>query len=203
MLLSILVEFKIMEELVTLSRKAVEEFFKTGKLKIISSDKFQEKRGVFVTIYSYPEHELRGCIGLPLAEYPLSEAAQKAAIEAAFHDNRFQPLTEDELDKIIFEVSVLTSPEELNGIPTERIEKIESGKDGLILEYGLRKALLLPQVWKEMSDKKEFLEALCWKSGLTPDYIFDKKTKLYKFNVKAFKEVEPKGKVIEIEFKKK
>lgn len=185
-----------MEELVTLSRKAVEEFFKTGKLKIISSDKFQEKRGVFVTIYSYPEHELRGCIGFPLAEYPLSEATQKAAIEAAFHDNRFLPLTEDELDKVVFEVSVLTQPEPIEvKSPKEYLQKIKIGEDGLIIEHGLRKGILLPQVPLEFNPPwtvEEFLQNLCLKAGLTPDMWCDPSVKLYKFRAQIFKEREPR-----------
>jgi hypothetical protein len=192
-----------MEELVSIARKTIEDFFKTGKLKIKLDKKFQDKRGVFVTIHSYPDNELRGCVGFTTPEYSLYEAVQKASIEAAFHDNRFLPLTEDELDKVVFEVSILSLPEVLNGTPDKRIEKIEKDKDGLIIEYGIRKGLFLPQVWEDIQDKKQFLEALCWKAGLTPDYVFDKNTKLYKFNVKAFKEVEPKGKIIEIGFKKK
>lgn len=186
-----------MKELVTLARKTVEEFFKTGKLKIVSMDKFQEKRGIFVTIDTYPENKLRGCIGFSYPEYPLSESVQKSAVEAAFHDNRFLPLQKEELDKIVFEVSVLSLPEE---IPSKNLEKIESGKDGIILEYGSRKGLFLPQVWEEIPDKKEFLEALCYKAGLTLDMWLDKDTKLHKFQVKAFKEMKPKGKVIEVKF---
>jgi AmmeMemoRadiSam system protein A len=186
-----------MKELISLARKTVEEFFETEKLKIIPNNKFKEKRGVFITINVYPEDELRGCVGFPLPQYPLYEAVQRAAIEAAFHDNRFPSLREEELDKIVFEVSILTSPKE---IPDKDLEKIESGKDGLILEYSIRKALLLPQVWEEISDKKEFLEALCYKCGLPSGMWLDKKSKLYKFQVKAFKETKPKGEVIEVKF---
>ncbi len=193
-----------MKDLVTLARKTLEDFFKLDGLKIKENKRFQDKRGVFVTIHSYPDNELRGCVGFPYPEYPLFEAVQRAAIQAAFNDGRFSPLTEDELDKVVFEVSILSLPKILNGIKQEeKIQKIENGKDGLILEHGLRKGLFLPQVWEDIPDKKNFLGALCWKAGLTPDYIFDKNTKLYKFNVKAFKEVEPKGKVLEIDLKKK
>jgi len=193
-----------MEELVTIARKAVEEFFKVGGLRIKENKKFQDKRGVFVTIHSHPNNELRGCVGFPYPEYPLYEAVQRAAVEAALNDNRFSPLTEDELDKVVFEVSILTTPEILNGTKLEeKINKIEDGEDGLILEHGLRKGLFLPQVWEDIPDKKNFLEALCWKSALTPDYILDKNTKLYKFQVKAFKETKPKGEIAEIDFKKK
>lgn len=186
-----------MEELVKLARKTIEDFFIIGKLKLVSNNKFKEKRGVFVTIDTYPENELRGCTGFPDPIYSLNEAVQKAAVEAAFHDSRFLPLKKEELDKIVFEVSILSFPEEIKETPIKRVEKIEKN-DGLIIEYGMRKGLFLPQVWDQIPDKKQFLEALCWKAGLTPDYILDKNTKLYRFNVKAFKEIKPKGKVIEV-----
>lgn len=193
-----------MRELVNIARKTIEDFFKTGKLSIKGDKRFQDKRGVFVTIHSYPNNELRGCVGFPSAKYPLCEAVQRAVVEAAFHDSRFPPVSKEELDNLVFEVSVLDTPQFLNGLsPEEKFRKIEKGKDGLILEHGWRKGLFLPQVWDDIHDKKEFLEALCWKAGLTPDYAFDKDTKLYKFQVRAFKEVEPKGRIIEIGLKKK
>lgn len=189
-----------MEKLVVLARNTVEKFFQTNKLRITSSKKFKEKLGVFVTIHTYPKNELRGCVGFPHPTYSLYQAVQMAAIEAAFRDNRFLPLKEKELEKIVFEVSVLSLPEEIKEPPEKRLEKIEKG-DGLIIEHGIRKGLFLPQVWEELPNKKDFLDALCWKAGLTPDYLFDKNTKIYKFSVKAFKEIKPKGKVIEIEIK--
>jgi AmmeMemoRadiSam system protein A len=186
-----------MKELVTLARNTVEEYFKTGELAIITSKKYKRKRGTFVTINTYPENELRGCVGFPIPHYPLYEAVQKASIEAAFHDIRFSPLKKEELNKIVFEVSVLTLPEE---IPGKNLEKIEIGKDGIILEYSMRNALFLPQVWEDIPNKKEFLEALYYKCGIPLDKFLDENSKLYKFQVKAFKETKPKGKVIEVKF---
>ena len=193
-----------MKELVSIARKTLEDFFKNGGLKIKQDKRFQDKRGVFVTIHSYPDNELRGCIGFPNPEYPLFEAVQRAVVEAAFNDNRFSPLTEAELNKVVFEVSVLTLPEKIDGLSIEeKVNKIEKYKDGVIMENGLRKGLFLPQVWDDIQDKKRFLEALCWKASLTPDYIHDKNTKLYKFQVKAFKELKPRGEIVKIGFKKK
>ena len=192
-----------MKELVSIARKTLESFFKNGGLRIKQDKRFQDKRGVFVTIHSYPDNELRGCIGFPNPEYPLFEAVQRAAVEAAFNDNRFSPLTESELNDVVFEVSVLTLPERIYGLNIEeKINKIEKYKDGLILENGLRRGLFLPQVWEDIQDKKRFLEALCWKAALTPDYIQDKNTNLYKFQVKAFKEVKPRGEIVEINLKR-
>jgi len=80
--------------LVKLARGSVEKFFEKGKFEIqkFDQDFLKEKRGVFVTIETYPENELRGCIGFPLPVYPLFEAVQKAAISSAFEDYRFEPL---------------------------------------------------------------------------------------------------------------
>ena len=192
-----------MKELVKIARKTLEDFFETGKFQIKKYDKFKEKKGVFVTIHSFPEKELRGCIGLPQPEYPLFEAVQIAAIEAAFSDTRFPHLKKDELNKIILEISVLTVPKIIDGKPNCYLDKIENGKDGLILEHGLNKGLFLPQVWEEIPNKKEFLDALCWKAGLTPDYWLDEKTKLYKFHVKIFREKEPNGEIEEINLEKR
>jgi uncharacterized protein len=186
-----------MEELVSIARKTVEEYLQSKKLAIIPNEKFKEKQGTFVTINTYPENKLRGCVGFPIAQYSLSESVQRASIEAAFCDERFSPLKKDEIDKVVFEVSVLTVPQE---IPDKNIDNIEEGKDGLILEYSIRKGLLLPQVWEEVPGKTNFLEALSYKCGLPRDMWKDKKSKLYKFQVKAFKEIEPRGKVIEVKF---
>lgn len=192
-----------MEELVKIARKTLEDYFDTGRFDIKKFNRFKSKKGVFVTLHSFPDNELRGCIGFTEPVYPLFEAVQIAAMEAAFSDPRFPPLKKNELDKIIFEVSVLTSPKIINGKPEVYLDKIEGGKDGLILEHGTKKGILLPQVWSQIPDKKEFLETLCWKSGLTGDYWLDEKTKLYKFHVKIFRESEPKGKIEEINLGKK
>ena len=64
---------------------------------------------------------------------PLKDALIKSAIYAATEDPRFPPLEKYELEKVIFEVSLLTVPELIKGkIP----ESVEIGKDGLIVEYG-------------------------------------------------------------------
>jgi hypothetical protein len=192
-----------MEELVKLARKTLEDYFDRGKFQIKKFNKFKEKKGVFVTLHTFPDNELRGCIGFTEPIYPLFEAVQRAAMEAAFSDPRFPPLKKEELNKVILEVSVLTFPKIINGKPDGYLDKIEDGKDGLILEHGTRKGILLPQVWESIPDKKEFLETLCWKSGLTGDYWLDEKTKLYKFYVKIFREKEPRGEIEEINLGKK
>ena len=70
-----------------------------------------ERRGVFVTLHR--NRELRGCIGSLAAVEPLAEGVRRNAINAAFHDYRFTPLTAAELPELHIEVSVLSEPQPL------------------------------------------------------------------------------------------
>src|SRR3989344_9216799 len=101
--------------LVSLARRAIDGYFANGKK--IHPDKsggaLSEPRGVFVTLESYPSHELRGCIGYPLPIKELSQAVVDSSLSAAFEDPRFPPLETGELGKITVEVSVLSVPEEI------------------------------------------------------------------------------------------
>jgi|YelNatPaOPRAMG01_1025707.scaffolds.fasta_scaffold01016_7 uncharacterized protein (TIGR00296 family) len=183
------------KELIKLARKSVE----TKKVEKKFSKDFEIRKGVFVTIETFPEKELRGCIGFPRAIYPLGEAVQRAAISAAYEDSRFEPLKKEELEKVVFEISILTEPELIEvKNPKEYFGKIEEGKDGLILQNGPFAGLFLPQVWKYFKSKEEFLENLCFKAGLTPDYIYRKDTRIWKFRAQIFAEEKPNGKVIEV-----
>jgi hypothetical protein len=187
-------------KLIKLARKSVENVFKNKKfmLERISDEQLKEKRGIFVTIQTHPEKNLRGCIGIISNHYELWEGVQRAAVSAAFEDPRFPPLQKSELEKIIFEVSILTKPKLIKVKNSkEYFEKINVGEDGLIIQNGPCSGLLLPQVATEFGwDVKEFLDNLCFKADLTPDYIFDKNTKLWKFQTQIFSEERPREKVI-------
>jgi hypothetical protein len=183
------------KELIKLARKAVE----SKKVEKKFNKDFKIKKGVFVTIESFPEKELRGCIGFPYANLKIGEAVQSAAISAAYEDMRFPPLENNELNRIVFEISVLTEPELIKVKNSkEYFEKIKAGKDGLILQNGPFAGLFLPQVWKQIPKTEEFLENLCFKANLTPDYIHDKGTKIWKFGAQIFAEEKPNGRVKEI-----
>jgi len=187
------------KQLVKLARKTVENYF-VNKTLGIKGTKFKEKKGVFVSIHAFPNHELRGCIGYCYPIYPLGEAVQRISISAAFEDPRFLPLPQDELNKVIFELSVLTKPKFIKvKTPREYLQNIEIGKDGLMIECGyLNKGLLLPQVATEYDwDCETFLEHLCMKAGLMIDMWLDSKTKIFKFQTQIFKEKEPNGEIIQ------
>jgi len=184
---------------VNFAREVVEQYVKNNKTPQSDlNDIFTEKQGAFVTIHTYPEHDLRGCIGIPLPIMSLNEAIIEGA-QSATHDPRFSPLADNELDNIIIEVTILSKPEliEINQ-PQDYLSKIEIGRDGLIAEQGFFKGLLLPQVPVEQGwNKEDFLSHTCMKAGLMPDAWFDKNTKISKFSGQIFTEIVPRGEIKE------
>jgi len=187
--------------LVKLARKTIEVYL-SGKSPAPPGDapeKLKRKQGVFVTLNTYPEKELRGCIGFPLPEYPLLEATMRAAIASATQDPRFPPVTPDELSRIVVEVSALTPPEEIRFEDPKDLPKlIRIGVDGLIIESGGFGGLLLPQVPVEFNwTPEEYLMNLCLKAGLPSTYWLTGKIKLYRFTAQIFEEESPKGRIVE------
>lgn len=185
-------------ELVKMARKVVTEFLKNDSK--ISDSKFNSKfdfsSGVFVTINK--EDDLRGCIGYPTPVKRLCDGLVDAAISAATRDPRFTPVTIEELDKITFEVTVLTPPEEIKVEEfSEYLSEIKVGRDGLIVENDFSSGLLLPQVPTEYGwNEKEFLEYTCQKAGLNKDAWKEKSTIISKFQGVIYKEEKPNGNII-------
>jgi len=195
--------------LVKLARNTIEEYLQTGKVAYGVEVKeafpeLKEPRGVFCTLNTFPEKQLRGCIGLPYPEKPLLEAVREAAISST-RDPRFPPLAKEELNKVTVELSILTQPELIRvSSPEEYLEKIEPGKDGLILRYkeprsgAISQGLFLPQVWEELPQKEEFLSNLCYKAGIwNPKAWKHPNAELLRFRVQVFEEETPRGEIIE------
>ena len=184
---------------VRLARNVIEQYVVNKKTyRADLAGVFSEKQGTFVTIHTYPDHELRGCIGVPLPIMPLKDAIIDAA-KSATRDPRFPLLEENEIDKIIIEVTILTKPERIKATnPQDYLTSIEIGRDGLIVEQGFYKGLLLPQVPVEQGwDKEEFLSHTCMKAGLLPDAWFDNDIQFSRFSGQIFTEIEPNGKIKE------
>ena len=186
------------KKLVNMARKAVVEYLKNNS-KIIDSEfksEFNFKSGVFVTINK--QNSLRGCIGYPIPVKKLSDGLVDAAISAATQDPRFSPVKINELDQIVFEVTVLTPPEEIKtDDPKDYLSIITVGRDGLIVENAYSSGLLLPQVPIEYGwNTEEFLEYTCEKAGLDKNSWKDKTTKISKFEGIIFKEESPNGKIV-------
>ena len=185
--------------LVKTARKAVTQFLSNGNRMKLESDleeKFSFKSGVFVTLNN-PDG-LRGCIGFPIPEKKLSHAIVEGAIAAATEDPRFPSVKTNELNDIVFEVTVLTPPVEIDvSDPTEYLEKIKVGRDGLIIKHSFSSGLLLPQVPVEYGwNVEEFLQHTCEKAGLARDTWKNESVKIEKFEGIIFKEETPNGAIV-------
>ena len=172
-------------ELLALARGTLEARFRGEPPPRLASDRaatFGEPRGLFVTLHR--AGRLRGCIGTLAPTGDLTRVVSEFALRAAFEDPRFAPLQEHELPECLIEISVLTAPR-----PVASAEEIEIGRDGLILELGARRGLLLPQVATEWGfDRERFLVEVSIKSGLAPDAWRRPEAKLFAFGAEVFSE---------------
>lgn len=122
----------------------------------------EQPRGAFVTLHL--EGELRGCVGFIQPTRGLYQTIVEAALNAAFHDPRFLPVSEEEAPGLEVEISVLSPLQPI--LP----EQIVVGRHGLVVARGLYRGLLLPQVAVEQEwDAPTFLEQTCLKAGLPTD----------------------------------
>jgi uncharacterized protein len=126
---------------------------------------FPDASGAFVTIKR--QGRLRGCIGTLECRRPLAEEVARVAVSAAREDPRFEPLRASELDGLEIEVSILGPLESIDPFDPDAFQ---IGRDGLVVEQGSRRGLLLPQVATERGwDRETFLAQTCVKAGLPPD----------------------------------
>ena len=169
------------EQLRQLAYRTIESvlFGKNGP-KFNPTGMLQEKCGAFVTLKK--KDELRGCIGYINAIMPLHDTIRELAVQAAFHDPRFNPLQKKEWKDIDIEISVLSPMERIHDI-----DQIEVGTHGIYLEKGAYSGLLLPQVATEHHwDRLTFLENTCYKAGLGPDAWKSSDTSIYIFSADIF-----------------
>jgi AmmeMemoRadiSam system protein A len=142
---------------------------------------FETHCGVFVTLHV--RGRLRGCIGVVQAKERLGENVARCAAGAVLEDPRFGPLHPEDLAQMEIEISLLS--------PLQRIqpEQIEIGKHGLLVEQGIRRGLLLPQVAVEHRLGTEaFLRETCHKAGLEPDAWKAPDASIYGFTCEIFQE---------------
>jgi AmmeMemoRadiSam system protein A len=174
-------------QLLALARSAIAAHFRGEQPPRLASDRaetFGQPRALFVTLRR--DGQLRGCIGTLAPEGDLGRTVPRFALRAAFEDPRFPGLTAEELPGCTIEISVLTAP-----LPVERPEDIVVGRDGLIIELGGRRGLLLPQVATEWGfDRATFLAELSRKAGLPPDAWQLPSARLWSFQAEVFAEGE-------------
>ena len=186
-----MISTKSKQRLMRIAREAIESNLKNRlepPLAISSLPaELQADGACFVTLTR--DGDLRGCIGSLEARQPLALDVQEHAVDAAFHDFRFQPLTEAELPGLHIEISVLSAPKSL---PYQNAEELPGllrpGVDGVVLARGLRRATFLPQVWEKVTDPSTFLDMLCEKMGFEYDLWRRQKLDVYTYYVESFDE---------------
>jgi len=144
-------------------------------------------KGCFVTLTK--GGKLRGCIGNIFPRGSLAGAVVSMTRNAALADRRFSPVTEDELDDIEIEISVLTVPRPLKFTSSDDLlAKLRPGIDGVVLRLAGRQSTYLPQVWTQIPDKGKFLRSLSSKAGLSPFAWRHEDVSILTYQAEAFHE---------------
>lgn len=168
--------------LLNIARDAIEQHLLRDAKSPLPEEKICSiKGGAFVTLSV--NGNLRGCIGHFTGLDSLGETIQSMALEAAFGDPRFVPLTAQELDIVDVEISVLSPMFPINP------EEVQPGIHGLYIRQGARAGTLLPQVASEYGwSREEFLAHTCLKAGLPADAYLKKRTKIFAYTAEVFNE---------------
>ena len=161
---------------------------------------FKKESGVFVTLSTYPDKSLRGCIGYPEPIMELGQALKDAAISAATRDPRFPMVRLEEMERIVIDVTLLAPPVDIEyESADDLISQIRIGRDGLIARRSGFSGLLLPQVPVEYGwSVEEFISHTCMKAGLHPEEWRRGNVMFQKFQGKVFGEQTPGGEVEEV-----
>jgi AmmeMemoRadiSam system protein A len=137
--------------------------------------------GVFVTIKR--RGELRGCLGTLKCLRGLAEEVIRCAADAATQDPRFPPVARNELADLAIQISVLGQLEAV--LPVD-LAAIVVGRHGLVVEEGVRRGLLLPQVATEWGwTVAQFLGQTCVKAGLPTD-AWQHGARVFRFEAEVF-----------------
>ena len=174
--------------LLALARRAIQQAL-DGKtpsdpedLGVAPTPAMKQNMGGFVTLTI--AGDLRGCIGEIFPRRALADVVLDHALDAAFNDPRFPPLTAQELQKVRVEISALTPP-----VPVASYQDIEIGRHGMVLELDGRSAVFLPQVAPEQGwDLATTLTHLAYKAGLPGNAWQDPRARFTVFEAVVFHE---------------
>lgn len=171
-------------ELLTIAREAIERAVRGESTPAlpVRHGTLAGPGGAFVTLRRHGE--LRGCIGYLESPLPLAQVVQEVAVKAARDDPRFPPVSADELGDLTCEISVLSPLQQVH-ITSD----ISIGRDGVLLELGWNRGVLLPQVAVEYHwSLEEFLANTARKAGLPPRAWEDRRAKLFRFSAEVVNE---------------
>ena len=163
-----------------LARLSLEYTLKEGRsLPLTKTSLPQEmldrKAGVFVSINKFGR--LRGCIGtISPTTGSIAEEIIQIAVSAGLHDSRFDQVKLEETPYLSYKVDVLAEPE---AIPDSSYLDVK--RYGLIVMYGTKRALLLPNL-EGVDSVEQQLSIARQKAGI-PENIDISDIKLERFEV--------------------
>ena len=148
------------------------------------SESLQKNVATFVTLHI--KGNLRGCTGSIAANRSIAEDVAASAFTAGFKDPRFEPLTEMELGQLDISISALSPFETMSFVDqADVLRQMKPHAHGYLLKFADKRGLLLPSVWKSISDKAEFLKQLKHKAGLKSDF-WDPGIQIQRFSATSF-----------------
>jgi len=164
--------------LLKIARQAVNTYVTEGRVPEfrVNDPALKESKAVFVTLRK--RGKLRGCVGQFSLKDPLYLAVRDTAIHSAVKDERFSPVTPEELKDLEIEISVLSTPKRVKSA-----DNIEFGVDGVAIRQGSHSGVFLPKVATEtLWSRETFLNELCTKkAGLPAGCWEDPQTEIYTF----------------------
>ena len=180
---------RLNQDLLQLARQSINDKLNNtntiNKNELISKNpQLDENKATFVTLTL--DGNLRGCIGTLVAHDKLFDDLVSNAQKAAFEDPRFQPLTQQEFEKVKVEISILSENIEIHFKDLKDLKsKINIGVDGMIIRQGQKRATFLPQVWEQLPDFEDFLTHLFHKAGITD---LDSPLEIFVYQVEKYEE---------------
>ncbi len=161
---------------------------KLSALRLKASEKLlEQRRASFVTLHR--AGQLRGCIGNLDPVKTIWEGVKDNAEHAAFNDTRFAPVSREELDEILVEISILSLPVKFEYSDAQAlIAGLQPGVDGVILQKDYSRATFLPQVWEQLPEPEQFLTHLCLKAGLSANEWQSGNLSVFTYQVQMFEE---------------
>ncbi len=154
---------------------------------------YGSKAKILVRLFHHPTNTLRASC---TAEGVLKKAVLGAASALATGQQKQVPISEKELPELLVEINILDDEVELSGGAPSKRNAITLGRDGLAVEYGVHRGMLMPSYAMQNGlDKTRFLEAACESAGLAKDYWKQPKVRIYKFEAQRFIEESPDGRI--------
>lgn len=179
--------------LIQLARQTIEEHLglQPGNPvapEMLNDPSFKEKRAVFVTLNK--RGQLRGCIGCLVGTESILAGIKRYALNSAFNDHRFSPVTREEVPDLEINISVLSDPQVLEyKSGDDLIDKLRPKIDGVILKHPTGAgATFLPQVWEQLPNPQLFLGHLCRKACLRETEWQTGSLTIQTYQVQYFKE---------------